>query len=411
MRTFEVSCMRAVRTLAPWVLSTLLLAACGGSDPDVPGSGSPSGAPTTMGSFTAIVSFGDSLSDVGSYAPATSLAGDGSAPFFGGRFTTNDTTTGAPTATPLGKVWVENLAASLGLVVTPAEVGFAGTSVKCPAAAVPALATTCTAYGQGGSRITDPIGIGNAGGALTVPLVTQVANHLARFGAFTSNDLILVYAGSNDVFIQFEAFGDAAAQIQANAAAGLITPDQANVQLFAAQQTALQAMKDAALELADLVRTQILAKGGKYVAVMTISDIADTPFGNSPDVAPARSVLTALSQNFNQWLREGLEGQPVQFIDTYALYKDAYANPAKYGIVNNTGVACDPAKIEVLTDHQVTDGSSLFCNATPGAPYNTLTTGADVNTWQWADSVHPSTVGHKLISDAFAAQLHAFGWI
>ena len=56
-------------------------------------------------------------------------------------------------------------------------------------------------------------------------------------------------------------------------------------------------------------------------------------------------------------------------------------------------------------------GSSLFCNATPGAPYNGLATGADVNTWQFADSVHPTTGGHKIISDAFAAQLHAFGWI
>ena len=152
--------MRVIRILSSWVAATLLLAACGGSDPEVPGSGSPSGAPTTPGTFTAIVSFGDSLSDIGSYAPATSLAGDGSAPYFGGRFTTNDTSTGAPTATPLGKVWVENLAASLGIVVTPAEVGFAGTSVQCPAAAVPALATTCTAYGQGGARITHPDGIG-----------------------------------------------------------------------------------------------------------------------------------------------------------------------------------------------------------------------------------------------------------
>jgi len=267
--------MRVIRILSSWVAATLLLAACGGSDPEVPGSGSPSGAPTTPGTFTAIVSFGDSLSDIGSYAPATSLAGDGSAPYFGGRFTTNDTTTGAPTATPLGKVWVENLAASLGIIVTPAEVGFAGTSVKCPAAAVPALATTCTAYGQGGSRVTDPNGIGHAAGALTVPVVTQVANHLARFGSFTGNDLILVYAGSNDVFTQFQAFATAAGQIQANAAAGLITPDQANTQLFVAQQDAQAAMKVAAIELTDLIKTQILAKGGKYVAVMTLSDIAD----------------------------------------------------------------------------------------------------------------------------------------
>ena len=403
--------MRVIRILSSWVAATLLLAACGGSDPEVPGSGSPSGAPTTPGTFTAIVSFGDSLSDIGSYAPATSLAGDGSAPYFGGRFTTNDTTTGAPTATPLGKVWVENLAASLGIVVTPAEVGFAGTSVQCPAAAVPALATTCTAYGQGGARITNPDGIGKSAGALTVPLVTQVANHLARFGSFTSSDLILVYAGSNDVFIQFDAFGATAAQIQADAAAGLITPDQANLALFNAQQVAQAEMKTAALELATLIKTEILAKGGTYVAVMMLSDIADTPLGNSPEVAPARSVLTALSQTFNLWLRDGLTGQPVQFIDTYALFKDAYANPALYGITNNTGVACDPAKIQALTGGQVTDGSSLFCNATPGAPYNTLTAGADVNTWQFADSVHPSTGGHKLMSDAFAAALHSFGWI
>ena len=281
--------MRALRTLGPWVLSsTLLLAACGGSDPDVPGSGSPSGAPTTAGSFTAVVSFGDSLSDVGSYAPATSLAGDGSAPYFGGRFTTNDTTTGAPTATPLGKVWVENLAASLGLIVTPAEVGFGGTSVQCPAAAVPALASTCTAYGQGGARVTDPNGIGKSLGALTVPLVTQVANHLTRFGSFKNSDLILVYGGSNDALIQFDVFAAAAARIQAGAAAGLISPDRANLELFSAQQVAQEAMKTAALELATLVKTQILAKGGTYVAVMTLSDIADTPFGNLPEVVPAR---------------------------------------------------------------------------------------------------------------------------
>ena len=403
--------MRVIRILSSWVAATLLLAACGGSDPEVPGSGSPSGAPTTPGTFTAVVSFGDSLSDIGTYAPATSLAGDGSAPYFGGRFTTNDTTTGAPTATPLGKVWVENLAASLGIVVTPAEVGFAGTSVQCPAAAVPALATTCTAYGQGGARITNPDGIGKSIGALTVPLVTQVANHLARFGSFKSSDLILVYGGSNDVFIHFDAFGVTAAQIQADAAAGLITPDQANLALFNAQQVAQAEMKTAALELATLIKTEILAKGGSYVAVMLLSDIADTPLGNSPEVAPARSVLTALSQTFNLWLRDGLTGQPVQFIDTYALFKDAYANPALYGIANNTGVACDLAKIQALTGGQVNDGSSLFCNATPGAPYNTLTAGADINTWQFADSVHPSTGGHKLMSDAFAAALHSFGWI
>src|SRR5438309_3290508 len=100
--------MTALRRITPWALAALLLAACGGGDPDVPGTGSPAGAPTTKGSFTAVVSFGDSLSDVGAYAPATSLAGNGTPPFFGGKFTTNETSTGAPDANPLGKIWVEN---------------------------------------------------------------------------------------------------------------------------------------------------------------------------------------------------------------------------------------------------------------------------------------------------------------
>jgi outer membrane lipase/esterase len=289
-------------------------------------------------------------------------------------------------------------------------VGFAGTSVKCPAAATPALAGTCTGYGQGGSRVTDPNGIGKTGGALTVPVATQIANHLARFGGFRDSDLILVYGGNNDVLLQFNAFATSAAAIQADAAAGRIGADQANVALFNAQTAAEAEMKKAALELAGYVRTQILARGGKYVAVMTLSDIADTPFGNSLP-ATARPVLSALSLVFNLWLRDGLTGQPVQLIDTYALAKEAYANPARYGITNNTVAACDAAKIGAVTAGRVTDGSSLFCNATPGAPYNGLRAGADVNTWQFADSVHPTTGGHKILSDAFGAQLRSFGWL
>jgi phospholipase/lecithinase/hemolysin len=380
-----------------------LLTACGGSDPDVPGSGSPSGAPTTPGQFAAVVSFGDSLSDVGTYAPATSLAGNGTAPFFGGKFTTN----GAA-----GTVWVENLAASLGLLVTPAEVGFAGTSVPCPAAANPALAGTCTAYGQGGARVTDPNGIGKATGALTVPVAAQIANHLARFGSFRDSDLVVVWAGNNDVFIQFGEFAARAAQIQADAAAGLLTSDQANNALFAAQTQAQAAVKQAALELAALVRTDILENGGKYVAVFTLPDSADTPFGQLSVTDPsARQVLSDLSALFNLWLAEGLTGQPVALIDSRGLFKALLGDPAAAGLTNTAVPACDPVKISVITGGQIADGSSLFCNATVGQPYYGLRTDADPATWLFADGVHPTTGGHAAISDAVAQQLAAFGWL
>lgn len=386
--------MRASKLWISALLSALLLAACGGGDPDVPGSGSPSGAPATQGSFTALVTFGDSLSDIGTYAPATSG--------LGGKFTTNGTTGGNT-----GTIWVENLAATMGVTVTPAEVGFAGQSVQCPVAQqVPALASTCTAYGQGGARVTDPNGINHSAGALTVPVVTQIQNHLTRFGSFKDSDLIVVYAGNNDVFAQFGAFAAAAGAIQAQAGAGAITPEQAQQQLFAAQTAAFEAMKVAATELSGYVRNEILAKGGRYVAVVTLSDIADTPFGNSAQVAAARGVLSELSQIFNLWLREGLTGAPVQIIDAYALFKDAGANAAALGIVNNSVPACSATAIAAATNNQITDGSSLFCNV--GL---TLTAGASPTTWFFADSVHPTTGGHKIISDAFTAQLRAFGWL
>jgi outer membrane lipase/esterase len=398
--------MRDIRSWAPVASAVLaaLLVACGGSDPAVPGSGSPAGAPTTKGAFTAVVSFGDSLSDVGTYSPATSLAGNGSAPYFGGKFTTNSAS---------GTIFVENLATSLGLLTTPAEVGFDGQSVKCPAAAA-GLGTTCTGYGQGGSRVTDPNGSGhnpvNGTGALTVPVKTQIANHLARFTSFKDTDLILVFAGNNDAFTQFSVFAAAATQIQTDAATGKITSDQANQALFDAQSAAQAEMKKAALELASYVTAEILGKGGKYVAVLDLPDSAQTPFGNSLP-ASASPVLTTLVETFNLWLREGLTNQPVYWYDTFAAFRDVYANPAKYGFSNNTVPACDAAKISVITGGAVTDGSSLFCNATAGAPYNGLRTGADVNTWAFADGVHPTTGGHKVISDELIRQLKAAGWI
>ena len=394
--------MKTIRVLGLSLITAALLAACGGGDePYVAGSTPTAGAPTTKGNFTAVVAFGDSLTDIGTYAPATSLAGNGQAPYFGGKFTTNGNG---------GTVWVENLATRIGVTITPAEVGFGASSVKCPAAANPALAGTCTGYAQGGARVTDPNGIGKSGGALTVPVAKQIENHLARFGNFKDSDLILVYIGSNDVFTQFGAFTAKATQIQISAAKGEIAQDEVQRQLFAAQTAAQTEMKKAATELSGYVRNQILAKGGKFVAVMTLSDIVDTPFGQSLPVS-VRPVLTDLSLIFNLWLREGLSNQPVKIIDTLPILKDSYQNPAKYGFTNNTVPACDAVKIAAITGNRVVDGSSLFCNVTPGVPFNGLRTGASPTAWAFADGVHPTTGGHKALSDAFHAQLQSFGWL
>jgi phospholipase/lecithinase/hemolysin len=148
---------------------------------------------------------------------------------------------------------------------------------------------------------------------------------------------------------------------------------------------------------------------------MNLPDSTLTPLGASLLASPATAagvpVLSGLVDVFNLWLRDGLTDVPVQIIDQNTPGKDVYANPGKYGLTNNTTPACDATKISAITGGAVTDGSSLFCNVTPGAPYNGLRDGADVLTWQFADSVHPTTGGHKIISDYVTQQLHAFGWI
>ena len=369
-----------IRRLMAWgaVAALSVLGACGGGDE----------LSSSKPSFTSVVSFGDSLSDVGSYASATSLTGNGQAPYFGGKFTTNSAQ---------GTVWIENIAKALGLAITPHEMGFAGQSVLCPSSAQGAAAT-CTGYAQGGARVTDPNGLGKSGGALTVPVKTQIANHLSQFAGYTEHDLVFVYAGSNDAFAQFDTF----------TAVATTATDPATV--AQAQAQAALAMDTAAQELAGYITASILGKGAKYVAVLGLPDAARTPLGASlpANVAP---VLTALVNTFNEALRKGLQGQPVLWIDSNQIFADTIQNPAASGLVNVSAVACDSAKISALTRGAVTNGSSLFCNSTVGAAYNGMVTGADPDTWLWADGVHPTTGGHKALGLGVAKALKAAGWL
>lgn len=363
------------------IVGAALLAACGGGD----------SGPTT----TRVVSFGDSLSDLGTYTIATSAV-PGVAPYFGGRFTTNTHTGYATTTSPLSNtstIWVEWVAAKVGVPITQAMLGFATTRIPCPAAANAALASSCTAYGQGGARVTDPNGISHSAGALTDPAVTQVAAHLAKFGSFSSSDLVLVWSGANDGLFLLGAVG-----------AGQTSP-----------ATAVAAMQTAGTELAALVKSQIAAKGATRIAVMDFFDPVYFPNIAALD-AGSQALARQFRTTFNTAMRAGLaDTAGVAVIDMNALISDVVTNPSKYGMTNVTTVACDPAKMAPATG-----GSSLFCNAAsaaqltaaglPGA-INSIRTGASINTWFWADGYHPSTGGHKVIGDYVISQIKALGWI
>jgi len=179
------------------LLAAAALAACGGT-------GSSGGDQTHKVAFTQQVTFGDSLSDVGTYnVGAITAAG-------GGKFTINGDNT-ATNAVLTGKNWTEVLAAELNLPAPcAAQTGLNGTDSATPAADFKVAVVNnanCFNYAQGGARVSNPIGPGNAAvkpelGELTVPVTTQVANHLAKTGGkFSGTELVTIMAGGNDVLM------------------------------------------------------------------------------------------------------------------------------------------------------------------------------------------------------------------
>ena len=269
-------------------LTAAVLAGCGGSS---------GGDQTLKVKYTAQVSFGDSLSDVGSYAVGTVAA------LKGGKFTINgDNTAINPELT--GKNWTEHLAAQFGLPAPcAAETGLEGNAAQGFSVARVKKAG-CYGYAMGGSRVTNPVGpnnrlTGSALGALTVPVTTQIANHLAASGGkFSGTEVVFVMAGGNDLLFQLGSLQTAATA--AGTAAGSATFASTLIPLLAAGATN-PATAGAAITAA--VRTASAAPGATTTTIVqaAVGTAAVQP-GNSavasaavygPMVATAQTAATA----------------------------------------------------------------------------------------------------------------------
>ncbi|MDH2918672.1 MAG: SGNH/GDSL hydrolase family protein [Sideroxydans sp.] len=368
--------------LVSTVLMTSVLAACGGGGGDVP----------AKPKFTSQVSFGDSLSDVGSYQVGI-VAGVG-----GGQFTIN-----APASVKAGTPtnWTEMTALKLGLPMPcAAQTGLDNGSGAAPGTPVGTVMpvvnkTNCTGYAQGGSRVTSPVGIGNklfpgGGFALTVPVVTQIANHLAAHGgSFASTDLVTVMAGANDVAIQ----------------AGMVGATYPPASAVAAVQTA-------ATELAAQINTNIVAKGATHVVVVNVPDIASTPkvtsITNPTLKAQTAGLIDTLVKTFNATLKAAVPDSAVVLnVDAYTASKDEVANPAKYNLINVAATACNLAfgVNPFATSGVPASGSSLACNAT------NLNTGVlSTDRYLFADLSHPTPYGHLLFATYVLQGMTNKGW-
>jgi phospholipase/lecithinase/hemolysin len=320
-----------------------LLTACGGGS-DSNDSGGSSSATPAGGVKLQVVAFGDSLSDVGTYAPIAGTVG-------GGRFTTNP-----------GQVWTQDVAQYYGDTLTAAYTIDLGHELK-PQGGM--------GYAQGGSTVATPASqnqfLTDVIGDIEMPVNQQISSYLSAHGSFNSGQLVLVWAGANDVL-----------------RAG--SPPAANA-----------TVQTAATTLAQLVG-QIVQGGATHVVVVNAPNIGLSPDGIKS--ADGGANFTQLSQLFNTTLNaalqtNGLQGK-VLVIDAYAWTTQTITNYQANGfVVSNTAQACDPSK----TPHD----TSLLCS-----PSTYATSNAD-QTYMFADDLHPTTRMHALFAQYVERQIAASG--
>jgi len=382
--------MKKFRVLSTALAAAVLLAGCGGNE---------AGNQSPRVAFTQMVSFGDSLSDVGSYAVGVvALQG-------GGHFSIN-----GPGATGLLYTnWTEFLSAQLQLAQPcAAETGLETIQAIVQVPPVPATfhdtgTTPCLNYAQGGARVTAAVGPGNARlvtsgvpstysnaiGALTVPVHDQIQNYQAHVSpTFSSSALVTVLAGANDVFINV-------ATVQAEIAAGMPAAQ--------AVGGAVTAMTTAADELAADINTNILGKGATHVVVINLPDISMTPSGIASG-ASGQALINQLVGAFNTELKTKLTaGSSLLFVDFFSAIQDEFKNPAQYGLSDVATPACTKG-----TSALVCTRATLIPAVTPSPLTNPATM---ANTYAFADDVHPTPYGYRLIAQLVAEKMAVKGWL
>jgi outer membrane lipase/esterase len=349
-------------TLALALLSASIISACGGSS---------AGDQSLKVTFTSQVTFGDSLSDIGTYAVGTVKA------LGGGKYTINGDNTSVNAALT-GKNWSELVAAQLGLSAPcSAQTGLNGDASQGFSVAV-VNHTGCFNYAQGGARVTNPVGPGNiltgsALGALTVPVTTQIDNHLAVVGGkFTGKEAVFVMAGGNDLLELLSELTAAAT------AAGTAEASTVGAQIFAAQLVAGLAAgatdpTTAAQAIGSAVATESARSGSTTTTIVQVAvATAAVQAGNSsvasasvygPIVAAAQAAATtagttageaAGAEYATEHASELVTAMATAGAELASLVKTKLiANGANYITVNNLpDVASTPSGLSQSTSNQ-----------------------------------------------------------
>jgi len=322
------------------------------------------------------VSFGDSLSDVGTYYPFAHTY------FDGGLFTTNPS-----------QIWTQMVAEHYGDDLTPAFEGGFG---------VPLVPTGGLGYAQGGSRVSMQPGIGHAppgtpnadyAQATTVPVTVQVDDFLQYFGRFQSNQVVLINGGANDLLYNLE-----------GALMTGTTPKSAQL------LQDIAAVQKAAVDYGNLVK-KILNAGAKHVVVLNLADFSQSPEGLAS--LDQGKVLRPIIRAFNDTLAATLilngSWNRIIYVDAFSFMDSVLANYQALGFsVSNTGTACNgEAEIEEAVglgfppDPEFAD--ALFCSPA------TYTVPEAPQTYMFADGLHPTTHYSELFAQFVEGKMAARG--
>jgi len=322
--------------------------------------------PTAPETITQVVSFGDSLSDAGTYNPTTADTNPG-----------NDLPSGLIFTTKPGMTWATQVAIHFGKSLTPNRqvrfgvVGNGGQVIELGG----------LGYAEGGSRIEVDAPDGGVvmqtiPGVGTVPIQlatsrsikTQIDDYLAEHGnAFNAQQLVLIEGGANDFF-------NFLGQVAAN-------PALANTAPAVISATATAMVNQVA---------RLKAAGATRIIYASLPDLGLTPQFRT---TPLAGLATQISTAYNGAVANALAGLGVHVYDTAALIQQVVASPSTYGFTNATTPACT----SYTTPGNPATVSALICFAT-----TVVSPGADL-TYVFADGVHPTASAHALWAEQVVA--------
>jgi outer membrane lipase/esterase len=212
-----------------------------------------------------------------------------------------------------------------------------------------------TNYAFGGAR-TSPLSPNPFPAGLLVPfpptLETQVAYFLSTHGNVAPSDALYVVAGGGD-----------------DARDGLFDIVACGMDLLCIQAAIASTASEYATAIANIVG-QLQLAGAEDIIVWNVPDV-----GAAPAVVAegASAIATLLASSMNAALLAAIGAVPgVTIFDIFGLVGDVVANPVDFGLTN------------------VTDACAQFLNCDP-------------STYLFWDGIHPTSAGHRIISNAMLA--------